>query len=172
MKWFNHILIAGATCAVVAPTLVPLAILGGTAPDWLEKTGLLFGRRVRHRTVTHYLTTWGIAFLAAYFLDPSGIFTAFAWGGLTHIICDAMTVSGVPFSPYSDRRFHLFGGRFRTGDPAEYLISFFVVVICAGFLMIFSSSSGWYPFFYDWAGLYGAGVIDGSEWRTNRFRFF
>jgi hypothetical protein len=35
-----------------------------------------------------------------------------------------------------------------------------------------SPANGWYPFFYDWTGLYERGIIDGSEWKANRFRFF
>lgn len=98
-----------------------------------------------------------------------GILAAFAWGGFSHILTDAMTVSGVPFSPYSDRRFHLFGGRFRTGDPVEYGISFVVVVLCI-LLMKLIGDSGFVPFFYDWAGMYNQGIIDASEWKKNRFR--
>ncbi|WP_298776500.1 hypothetical protein [uncultured Shewanella sp.] len=52
---------------------------------------------------------------------------------------------------HSDRRFHLFGGRFRTGDPVEYGISFVVVVLCI-LLMKLIGDSGFVPFFYDWAG--------------------
>lgn len=32
--------------------------------------------------------------------------------------------------------------------------------------------SGWYPFFYDWHGLYQSGVVDAKEWKNNRFKFF
>lgn len=172
MKWFSHLAIGGATAAVVSPALVPLAMLGSTAPDWLESVAAFSGRAVKHRATTHYLAVWLLALGACWLLDPTGLATAFAYGGVTHIFCDAMTVSGVPFSPYSKRRFHLFGGRFRTGDPAEYVIAFAVVAVCAAVSLLFSGSGGWYPFFYDWAGLYSEGVIDGSEWRANRFRFF
>ena len=64
MKWVNHIAIAGAVTAVWRPELVPLAVLGSTAPDWLEWVLKATGRRVRHRTVTHYVAGWafGLAF--------------------------------------------------------------------------------------------------------------
>lgn len=175
MKWVNHILIGGATAAVINPLFVPVAVLGATAPDWLEFVSKLLGRPVRHRTVTHILIIWFFAFVAAIFFDPIGIFSAFAWGGLTHIICDSLTVSGVPFSPYSDRRFHLFGGRLRTGDPSEYIVSFIVIIICAALITLMSSSnsdSGFMPFFYNWMNLYNNGVVSGLEWKINRFRFF
>jgi inner membrane protein len=28
------------------------------------------------------------------------------------------------------------------------------------------------PFMYDWSGLYQQGVIDGKEWRDNRWKIF
>lgn len=51
--------------------------------------------------------------------DFHGILAAFAWGGLSHVLADSFTVTGVPFSPFSDRRFHLFGDRLRTGGSGE-----------------------------------------------------
>ncbi|MEE1982229.1 metal-dependent hydrolase [Shewanella xiamenensis] len=170
MKWINHTLIAGSICAVISPIHVAPAVIGATAPDWMEWVVKLTGRHIKHRGVTHILTHWLIAALAATFLfDYQGMLTAFAWGGFSHIITDAMTVTGVPFSPYSDRRFHLFGGRFRTGDPVEYAISFAVVVLCILFIKLLGDS-GFIPFFYDWAGFYDKGIIDAYEWKQNRFR--
>ena len=82
MRWFNHMLIAGATTAVIAPALVPVAILGSTAPDWLEWIANAMGQQVRHRTVTHVMLYW-IGFLAFALLlwDFRGILAAFAYGG-------------------------------------------------------------------------------------------
>jgi inner membrane protein len=170
MMWFNHLLVAGAVTAVVAPPLAPVAMLGSTAPDWLEWVSDRLGKRVKHRAQTHYLSLWLVALVACLFLDPSNLLTAFCFGGASHVVLDALTVTGVPWGPGSDRRFHLLGGRFRTGDPAEYAISVAVVCACA-FVAVSWSGSAWYPFFYDWSGLYDGGVIDGAEWRANRFRF-
>ncbi|CEO37617.1 metal-dependent hydrolase [Photobacterium kishitanii] len=171
MKWLNHTLIAGALCAVVSPPHVAVCVAGATAPDWMEYVAKICGRKIKHRGPTHVLTHWLIAAIAFTFIwDYHGIFMAFAWGGVSHILTDAMTVSGVPFSPYSDRRFHLFGGRFRTGDPIEYAISAAVIVICIGVSHLIGSSS-FSPFFFDWAGYYDKGLIDGSEWKANRFKF-
>jgi len=173
MKWINHVAIAGATTAVVSPIMAPVAILGATAPDWIEWIIKGCGGHVRHRQTTHYVAVWLIALGALWAFDPTGIGAAFAYGGLTHTLTDAMTVTGVPFSPLSSQRFHLFGGRFRTGDAVEYGIAFGIVAICAAIALATSSwHGGWAPFFYDWAGLYGSGVVDGIEWRMNRFRFF
>lgn len=173
MKWINHIAIAGATTAIVAPPLVPVAILGSTAPDWMEWLyRAVTGRRIKHRGSTHYVLFWLIGlFFALYLWDFGGILAAFCYGGLTHVTADSFTVTGVPLSPWSDRRFHLFGGRLRTGEPGEYLIAWGIVGACALLGMVLHSFSGWYPFFYDWSGLYETGVIDASEWKENRFRF-
>jgi inner membrane protein len=37
MKWINHTIIAGSITAVINPLAVPSAIIGGIAPDLLEK---------------------------------------------------------------------------------------------------------------------------------------
>ncbi|KGK16814.1 MULTISPECIES: metal-dependent hydrolase [Vibrio] len=170
MKWINHTLIAGAICAVISPPHVPICIAGATAPDWFEYILKLTRKHVKHRGVTHILTHWLMAALTFTFVwDYHGIGAAFAWGGFSHIITDGMTVSGVPFSPYSDRRFHLFGGRFRTGDPVEYAISAGVVIVCIA-LSHATGGSGFAPFFYDWSGMYERGLIDALEWKSNRFR--
>lgn len=175
MKWVNHVLIAGSVTAVYDVKLVPATLIGATAPDWMEWVLKAIGRPVKHRTSTHYLTVWCLAWIAGIFLTPDNMIglmlAAFCWGGVTHILTDAMTVSGVPWSPYSTRRFHLFGGRFRTGDPVEYAISAVVVFCCIGLMQLLPSGD-FAPFFYNWSELYESGVIDAHEWRTNRFRIF
>ncbi len=176
MKWFNHIAIAASTAAVVSPPLVPIAILGATAPDWLERLHkLTTGQALRHRGPTHYVIMWILGVVAGLTLyDFHGIITAFFYGGLTHVIADSFTVTGVPFSPLSDRRFHLFGGRLRTGNPGEYLVSGSIVVVCAIIAIATRhySESSYAPFFFDYPEYYEKGLIDASEWKANRFRFF
>lgn len=170
MKWLNHTLIAGAVCAVISPTLVAACVAGSTAPDWMEHISKIFRRHIKHRGSTHVLTHWLLAAAAFTFIwDFNGIGCAFSWGGVLHVLTDSMTVTGVPFSPYSDRRFHLFGGRFRTGDPVEYAISAVVVVLCM-LVMNLAPADGFAPYFYDWKSLYEQGVIDAHEWKTNRFK--
>lgn len=173
MKWINHMAIAGATTAVFAPELVPVALLGSTAPDWMEWVLKALRKPVKHRTVTHYVSAWAVGLLFAIGLwDFNGLLAAFFWGGLSHVLADSLTVMGVPFSPHSDRRFHLFGGRLRTGDVGEYFIAWGLVVVCFGVSQMVHTEASWYPFFFDWGGYYEQGVIDGHEWKQNRFRFF
>jgi inner membrane protein len=173
MKWVNHVAIAGAVTAVVNPALVPLAVAGSTAPDWLEWVGQAIGRRIRHRTVTHYLSAWLCGLLFGIFVwDFHYAITAFCAGGLSHVLCDSLTVQGVPLGWWSDRRFHLFGGRLRTGQPGEYVVAGAVVIVCVmiGWYMR-DWQGGFFPFFYDWHDLYQEGLIDGAEWKANRFRW-
>lgn len=173
MKWINHLLVAGATTAVVSPALVPLALLGSTAPDWFESVAKLMGRKLPHRGPTHWMAAWilGLCFFL-FSWDFKGIGSAFAWGGLSHVLLDALTVAGVPFSPLSDRRFHIAGGRFRTGAPGEYIFSAGVVVVCWLVAGQFGAGAGYIPFFPDWAEWHEQGLITPLEWKTNRFRFF
>ena len=131
MKWVSHIAIGGALAAVIDPILVPIAVVGATAPDWMEWVLKGVGKPVKHRTVTHYLVAWVAFVLFSLFVwDWHNILLAFSIGGLSHILCDSFTVMGVPFGWWSDRRFHLFGGRLRTGQPGEYLLTGGIVLAC------------------------------------------
>jgi inner membrane protein len=174
MKWVNHIAIAGSIAAVWRPELVPVAILGATAPDWLEWALKALKQRVRHRTVTHYVINWLLGLLFGMFIwDFHHALTAFFAGGLMHVLCDALTVQGVPLGWWSDRRFNLFGGRLRTGQMGEYWVSGAVVVICFGLAAMTRHWGGgdYSPFFWDWAEYYHSGLIDGKEWKDSRFRW-
>lgn len=77
----------------------------------------------------------------------------------------------MPLGWWSDRRVHLFGGRIRTGSSAEFVIVALAVALAAVLTWNLRADRGFIPFFYDWGALYERGIIDGSEWRTNRFRF-
>lgn len=174
MKWCNHVAIAAATTAVWKPELVPVAILGSTAPDWLEWVWQLTGQRIKHRTSTHYVSSWMFGLVFALLIwDWHYALAAFCAGGLAHTFCDALTVQGVPLGWWSDRRFHLFGGRLRTGQIGEYWVAAAVVLICLGVATMTRQwgDSGYSPFFWDWAGYYKSGLIDAKEWKENRFKW-
>ena len=79
----------------------------------------------------------------------------------------------MPLGWWSDRRFHILGGRLKTGMMGEYWVSGGVVVLCC--VLIYSTRSyqgGFVPFFYDYAGYYQDGTIDAKEWRERRLVFF
>jgi inner membrane protein len=173
MRWISHIAIAGSICAVFNPVAVPAAVLGSTAPDWFEMVKNAFSTRkkVKHRAATHYLVAWiGLALFARLIWDFQGWLFWFALGGAIHWFCDALTVSGAPVGWWSDRRVTLFGGKVYTGSPAEYVITGIIVTVCAIFIWARSSTPGGFiPFFYHWGEHYEEGLIDGHEWKTNRF---
>lgn len=175
MKWINHVAIAGSAAAVWRPELVPLAVLGSTAPDWMEWVyTAAAGKKIKHRGATHFVVSWLFGLLFGLIVwDWHGALAAFAAGGLSHVLCDALTVQGVPLGWWSDRRFHLFGGRLRTGNTGEYWVSGGFVLACFGIAMLTRhwSGSGFAPFFFDWADYYHQGIIDASEWKANRFRW-
>jgi inner membrane protein len=175
MKWINHTLIAAAPCALVAPLAMPAAVCGATAPDWIEWVARALGHPLKHRGPTHWVAGWLAACLFALMLPGAvGVLAlAFALGGLSHVLADALTVSGVPFSPASDRRFHLAGGRLRTGGAGEYAAAWGVVLICAALHGAIGHKYGEFvPFFPDWSGRYERGEVTAKEWKDNRFKFF
>ena len=172
MKWINHIAIAGATTAVINPVLVPVAILGSTAPDWLEWLSKALGHKIEHRTTTHIVLYWVIAlvfFLGVY--DYMGIGAAFAYGGLTHVMADSLTIMGIPLTPFSDRRWNFMGGRLRTGGSGEFIVAGCIAAVCFFLAGHFYTQSEFLPFFYNWGELYEEGLIDAYEWKKNRFNF-
>lgn len=172
MRWVSHIAIAGSICAVFNPIALPAAVLGSTAPDWFEMVVNSFRKhkRVKHRAITHYLIAWAVGICFGHFIsDWQGYVFWFSTGGAIHWVCDALTISGAPLGWWSDRRMTLFGGKVYTGSPAEYVIVALVVVVCAFFAWSKHAHGGFMPFFIDWGDLYEKGVIDGVEWRANRF---
>ncbi len=136
MRWQSHVLIGAALGTIISPLAVPAAILGSTAPDWMEMVAKPF-RRIKHRTTTHIVLYWIALVLFFKFvgIDWRGFGLGFAVGGLSHVLADSFTIAGVPFSPWSDARFHLFGGKLRTGNGGEYVFSAVICLICFGWGM-------------------------------------
>lgn len=180
MKWQNHIIIGASFGAVINPLIIPVAVLGSTAPDWLEYILKFLGKPVRHRTVTHVVLYWIIGIIIFGFIwDYHHIGLGFMVGGFSHTFADSFTISGVPFSPFSTERFHLFGGKLRTGEAGEYIVAGIVAALCIGWVMYSpvkigtanQIETGFIPFFYDWKSDYEKGLIDGREWKDNRTKF-
>lgn len=128
-------------------------------------------RKFKHRGVTHWLVNRIVAVIFSWLAwDSRNLGLAFSLGGLWHILTDAMTISGVPVGPWSDRKIYLFGGKLKPGSPTEYLVSAVVVLICA-VIAWHKPSTEFVPFFYDWLQYYNEGLIDGKEWKTIVFGF-
>lgn len=174
MKWTSHIAIGASIGAMFSAPLVPVAILGSTAPDWLEWVYTAVTRRkIKHRGPTHYVSRWVVALLCGLFVwDFHHIVTGFALGGLSHLFCDSLTPSGVPLSGFSSNRFTLFGGKIKTGEVSEHVFTGVFVVACLAVALATHSWGGEYsPFFYDWADGYKRGLVDPVEWKEHRFRW-
>ena len=137
MKWFSHLAVSWALGAPFGAS--PTVLLGATAPDWLEFLG-----RLPHRGVTHALLPWVLGMGLGLVLWGVGLkgqgfhLFWFAVGGISHWFTDALTVSGVPLSPWSRYRVTLLGGRLRTGEPVEYLLA-------GAFLLVSFVFMGWRP---------------------------
>lgn len=173
MRWISHIAIAGAVCAVFNPMAVPAAVLGSTCPDWSEWIAQrLTGRKVKHRGVTHWLSTWVLLAVFAWVVwDWRGWLFWFAIGNVVHWFCDAVTISGAPVGWWSDRRITLFGGRVRTGGVSEAIVTGVIVALCAVAIWSKHDAGGFIPFFFHYGEFYEKGYIDGHEWRAHRFDF-
>jgi len=178
MIWHNHIIIGASLCAVINPILIPVGMIGATAPDWLESVIKIF-RPVQHRGVTHIVLYWVAAIVFFVLIDWHKIGLGFSIGGFSHVFADAFTIAGVPFAPWSTAKFHLFGGKLRTGNAGEYIVALIIAVICGSFIMFSplhrrddGASNGFIPFFFDWQKKYDDGLIDAHEWKQNRLNFF
>lgn len=173
MKWISHITLAASVAAVTNPILIPGAVAGATAPDWLEHVLRALAVEVRHRGITHIVSFWILGVALCWFgVDYRHLGLAFFAGGLSHVLCDALTISGVPFYPWSDRRFHLFGGRLKTGSPGEMMLVIATVMLCILVYRTAPNMGGFNPWFPDWHEYYDQGVASEYEWKQNRFRFF
>ena len=169
MKWINHTIVAGSLTAIINPLAVPAAIVGGIAPDYLEKMLAV----KRHRMETHYAIYWIAATLFSIFVyDFYGILFGLAFGGLTHVIVDALNVTGIPFAPWSQQKSTIFGGKVPFGSPLEYMISFSIFIISCFIIYHTRTTGNFSPFFIHWGELYEEGIIDAYEWRMNRLKIF
>jgi inner membrane protein len=177
MRWVSHTLIGASVCAVWQPALTPWAVLGATAPDWLEWLGgaHLPVRRVIHRGLLHNLLAWLLLWAGGWLLDPWGMpVMAFGLGGVLHWLCDAMTVTGAPLTWWSQHRSTLFGGRLRQGSKTERGLAFGVALACAVLWMPrwAAGPQEFSLFWMPWQRHYQSGLIDAAEWRRHRFTPF
>ncbi|MCL4297952.1 MAG: metal-dependent hydrolase [Anaerolineae bacterium] len=126
------------------------AILGALAPDidaeestikhelggaGTVASGGLGLAGVKHRGLTHYGLTAGLALAAAWLIGRQfgygDVGLAFGLGYLSHILADAMTKQGVPLWGPLPGQFHLLPKALcmRTGSPAETLLFMALVLV-------------------------------------------
>jgi len=179
MTWKSHIAIASAACLPFNPAALPIAVLGSTAPDWSEWILRFFGIKVQHRGATHYLIIPLAIIAFSFIFDFRSLIFWFGIGYFTHWFADSLTISGVPISPYDNSRIHFFGGKLRTGEMLEYIISFSLLAVSVTVakpilnnFIDFSGESSFSVFSMDYADLNKKGIIDNSEYLEKRFKFF
>ncbi len=181
MTWKSHIAIATAVTLPFNPMLIPVAALGSTAPDWSEWILKFFGIRVEHRGFTHYLYIPLTIIALSYFIDVRSIVFWFGIGYLTHWFADSLTISGVPLSQFDNHKIHFFGGKLRTGQPAEYLIAYSLLAVSILIshqsisLDLFNdekTQSEFRKFNIDYSKLHKEKIIDNKEMIEKRFKFF
>lgn len=149
-------------------------MLGSTAPDWIEFLLRFGGYNIKHRGATHVVLYWVLGLVLGFMpgFSVGGILIAFCYGGLTHVFCDSLTSMGVPLTWWSLYRRHLFGGKFTTGQPGEYMVGFGTALVCATLISVYNPSTGESPFFRNYPRQYNDGAVDLHEWRERRFEFF
>lgn len=182
MTWKSHIAIATAVTLPFNPMAIPIAALGSTAPDWSEWILKFFNIRVQHRGATHYLYIPLLIIALSFLFDYKNIIFWFGIGYLTHWIADSFTISGVPLSQFDKHKIHLFGGKLRTGQSTEYLISYSLlglsILLSSNNISNFSLFSKeneaivFQKFNIDYSDLHEKNVIDNKEMIENRFKFF
>lgn len=177
MRWVSHTLIGASVCALWQPAAVPAAVLGATAPDWLEWVGRnhLPLAHAAHRRATHNLLGWVLVTALGWTVDaPWGTHVAaFGIGGSLHWLCDSLTVTGAPLTWWSQHRSTLFGGRLRQGSQTERALAIGVAVVC-GLLAwpAWDEPGEFSPYLMPWRQHYRAGLIDAAEWRRHRYSPF
>jgi len=178
MTWKSHIAIATAVTLPFNPSVLPIAILGSTAPDWSEWILKFFGQTVKHRGATHYLIVpIGIIFLSL-FIDFRELIFWFGIGYLTHWFADSLTIMGVPLSPWDNSRIHFFGGKLKTGDMLEYIIAFSLLAMSITIAKPLLNNFDFFDkkvfsvFSMDYAELNDENIIDRKEYLERRFKFF
>lgn len=178
MTWKSHMAIASACVLPFNPAALPAAILGSTAPDWSEWILKFFGITVKHRGATHYLIIPIVFIIISAVFDFRSLVFWFGIGYLSHWFADSLTISGVPLTPWDRNRIHFFGGKLRTGEMLEYIISFSMLAVSVTVAkpmlehLSFSEPMEFNVFSMDYSDLNDKNIIDNQEYLLNRFKFF
>ena len=182
MTWKSHMAIASACCLPFNPSALPMAIIGSTAPDWSEWILKFFNIQVEHRGATHYIIVPLFFILFSFFFDIKDLIFWFGIGYLGHWFADSLTISGVPLTPWDTSRIHFFGGKLRTGDLLEYVISFSLLAMSVTVakptvegvsgLLGSGETQSFSVYSMDYEDLNQRGIIDNKEFLESRFKFF
>ncbi len=188
MTWKSHIAIATAVTIPFNPSALGVAILGSTAPDWSEWVLKFFSINVQHRGATHYAIVPISIILFSFLFGDSlaklgDLIFWFGVGYFTHWFADSLTISGVPISPWDTSRVHFFGGKLKTGDMLEYIISFSLLAMSVTIAKpmietVYNFGTGgeyantFKVFSMNYEDLNDKNIIDNAELLEKRFKFF
>ncbi|EJT7847567.1 hypothetical protein N3136_004854, partial [Salmonella enterica subsp. enterica serovar Typhimurium] len=86
MTWKSHLAIGTAISLPFSPFGTPLAMLGSTAPDWIEWILKFFGIHVKHRGETHFLIIPLSIIIISFVIDFNNFLFWFGMGYLSHWI--------------------------------------------------------------------------------------
>jgi inner membrane protein len=166
MTWLSHTAIGVITGEILGLNPI-LTGLGATAPDWFED----FLGIKEHRGITHYVIIWFPALIIIsiiYLIKPEEIIKyilSFVYGGVSHIILDSLTITGVPLG-IRDIRIRI-GGIIKTGGVSEYIFLVAVILPLLPFVL-----GGISIGINDAKGLYEKGIIDKKEYNEMKFKIF
>ncbi len=166
MTWITHTTFAYFTSSMLG--LSPFAVLGSTAPDWTED---LFGVK-EHRGLTHHITLWFTAFvivLTLYLATHHPLLyhlLSFTYGGLTHLLLDSLTVSGVPLGAYNMRI--RITGLIRTGQLSEWIFLTCLLII----FVPLHQAGGIKLGFSRYKEIYQQGIIDRKEYNERKLKLW
>lgn len=149
MKWFTHktVAIAGALALDASAQGIIGVMIGSIFPD-LADTTLSFGNKSRwrrlHRQSSHWIGWYFLLLAIGILYNPSNLLQLptetthilseltlwIGFGGVTHILLDALTPMGVPIWPLGGKQ--RIGFNFiKTGSVEELLFLFFMLSIIA-----------------------------------------
>ena len=132
--------------------------------SWIE-------RRFGHRTITHslpFLLALALLLYPLYLANP-GVYLAFIWGYLSHLLLDTLNTNGVPLLWPWRVQFWLFASRdlrIPYGSPQEATLALFLAL--AGFVLWPLSASGFDTAFRHLVASPETAVVDYLKWRDRR----
>lgn len=143
MRWITHqtgAIAAGLSLSLSQVSIIA-AIAGSVFPDVMDQCISKFGTTPKtrqkifnriHRGSTHWFGWWIILFLFALTYLPAlakDVIAGFMLGGISHILLDMLTPSGIPLLPFSHKN-KVSLNLCVTGHLSEYGFLAFLISLC------------------------------------------
>lgn len=162
MIWASHLTVGYALARVTGMNPVAVGI-GALLPDLVEK---MPGTNLRHRGISHSLALHAVILT----LLASIPILRDAWIGVVvaHLLCDALSPTGIPVFLEGGQNLVLFSGRLRVGSPMELALAAGILLLA----LVFQPGSGGSFIRRQWGKLYEERVIDKREYIEHWFSVF